>query len=65
MYRITGRPELAHGQTIMPWKYAEKFEMQKVPGDIQKVIQEIRKNTREELGEVRDVTINYRELCKY
>jgi hypothetical protein len=63
MRRITGRYEGVTGAE-MKWGYAEAFEEDKVPTEIREIIKAIRKETEEDLGSVRDVTLNYREMCK-
>eukprot|EP00732_Lithocolla_globosa_P006400 Lithocolla_globosa_v1_NODE_7419_length_949_cov_4.687919.p1 type:complete len:299 gc:universal NODE_7419_length_949_cov_4.687919:915-19(-) len=59
MMRVTGRPE-RKDQHIAPWGYGEDFGLDYVPAQIRKLIEKIQQSNSFSLGEVRDVTINYR-----
>lgn len=59
MLRITGRPE--HPQQKIPtWGYGDNFNESKLPPSLSKLVSRVREIPGVQLGELRDVTVNYR-----
>ena len=69
-YRITGRSESKH-QTRAPWKYAEEFELDKLPNSLRSIAQKITESSIFKFPDnsklsnglklpLRDITINFR-----
>ena len=69
-YRITGRSESKH-QNQAPWKYAEEFELNKVPNSLRSIAQKITESSIFRFSDesklsnglrlpLRDITINFR-----
>mmetsp|Transcript_8266 Transcript_8266/g.14961 ORF Transcript_8266/g.14961 Transcript_8266/m.14961 type:complete len:309 (+) Transcript_8266:105-1031(+) len=58
--RVTGREENQERNKLAPWKHGDNFDSSAVPSALRKVERELRKRNAFALGDLRDITINYR-----
>ena len=60
MMRITGRYELEE-QPIAPWGYGFELDRSKLPANLAKCVERIERSGQYALGQLLDVTINFRK----
>ncbi len=60
MLRVTGRHE-AGAQKLPPWGYGDDFRAEALPPQLRRLAERIRAIEGLALGQLRDVTINYRQ----